>query len=578
MKWFMNFSLQNKIGAALGFISFFILVMVINSYIFLSSLKDTQNELNGKYIHLTVELAKVDSHVSHFRAHVFATIATGRVHQIDSINSYFLDLTVAENSTLKNLDIFNPDGKYDFDHLKNSIDEYKKSSESTLIKIKAGTTVNSEIIEEQTLRAEAISSISTKIAEQIQTDLNIIAHSNSEKTLKVLVLILIASLVFFISTAIILVQSNKLVSDPLNLLAEASQKIAMGDVSVSIDNLQRKDEVGRLYNAFNKMLSSLNEIGAVASQISEGDLTARAIPKSAHDTIVNSINKMTNNLRLIISDSLETINSINQISGNVFSAAARLSTSSNQTATAIGETTVTIEEVKRTSEVLSKKAKEISIIAQKAADISSIGLRSTEDTIQGINNIGGQMATIGESAMRLSEQSRTIGDIIASVSDIAEQSNLLAVNAAIEAARAGEHGKSFVIVAQEIKSLAQQSKQATLQVKTALNDIQNAINSTVMATEQGEKIVTAGVRLSQQTRESIHQLSQTITIFTDISMQTSVSSQEQYIGMDQVAIAMDNIKVASSQNAGTTRELEQLARNLQNIAQKLDGIKTIFKV
>ncbi len=578
MKWFMNFSLRNKIGTALGFISFFILIMVINSYIFLSSLKDAQNELNGQSISLSMELSKVDSHVNHFRARLFAAIAAGHNNHSDSISGYFSDLKRGENETLKNLAAYNHDGKYEFDQLKTLIDAYIKSSENTLLKIKTGSALNSEIIDEQAQRAEAVSRMSSIIAAQIQTNLIAIAQSNSEKTFRVLLLILIASLVFFVATAIILVQSNKLVSDPLNQLAEASQKIAMGDVSISVAFLERTDEVGRLYNAFNKMLSSLNEIGAVASQISDGDLTAQAIPKSAQDTIVNSLNKMTNNLRKIISESLDTISSINQISGNVFSAAARLSASSNQTATAIGETTVTIEEVKRTSEVLSKKAKEISIIAQKAADISSIGLKATEDTIHGINNIGGQMATIGESAMRLSEQSRTIGDIIASVSDIAEQSNLLAVNAAIEAARAGEHGKSFVIVAQEIKSLAQQSKQATLQVKTALNDIQNAINSTVMATEQGEKIVTAGVKLSQQTLESIHQLSQTITVFTDISMQTSVSSQEQFIGMDQVAIAMDNIKVASTQNAGTTKELEQLARNLQNIARKLDGIKTVFKV
>src|SRR4028119_1286641 len=100
-----------------------------------------------------------------------------------------------------------------------------------------------------------------------------------------------------------------------------------------------------------------------------------------------------------------------------------------------------------------------------------------------------QMEAIGESMMRLSEQSQAIGAIIATVDDLAQQSNLLAVNAAIEAAKAGEQGKGFAVVAQEVKSLADQSKQATTQVRTILNDIQKATGAAVMATEQGSKAV-----------------------------------------------------------------------------------------
>ncbi len=578
MKWFMNLSLRNKIGSALGFISFFILAMVIYSYLYFSSLKEQQNEIHGKYLNLRIELTKVKSGTDNFKIHLFEAVALGHAYITDSLAGYFADLEIAEKSSVKNIESYNPEGRYSFDELKDALETYIKLSASHIQASKNKNLDFPSIIAEQNRASANVLSSIFALSRQIQKDMNEISQSTNEKTLRTMILILLASLVFFIATALILVQSNKMVSDPLNNLAIASQTVAQGDVSISIEKLTRTDEVGKLYDAFNTMLESLNEIGLVVEKISNGDLTIQLAPKSSQDKIVNALNKMTNNLRTIISESLESIGVINQVSGNVFSAAARLSTSSNQTATAIGETTVTIEEVKRTSEVLSKKAKEISLIAQKAADISDVGLRATEDTIQGMQNIGGQMATIGESALRLSEQSRTIGDIIASVSDIAEQSNLLAVNAAIEAARAGEHGKSFVIVAQEIKNLAQQSKQATVLVKTALNDIQNAINSTVMATEQGEKIVGTGVMLSKQTRESIHQLAQTISMFTDISLQTSVSSQEQFVGMDQVAIAMDNIKVASSQNAATTKELEQLARNLQGIAAKLNEVRTIFKV
>src|SRR3982074_1011373 len=112
------------------------------------------------------------------------------------------------------------------------------------------------------------------------------------------------------------------------------------------------------------------------------------------------------------------------------------------------------------------------------------------------------MEAIAESMMRLSEQTQTIGQIIATVEDLAAQSNLLAVNAAIEAAKAGEHGKGFSVVAQEVKSLGEQSRQATTQVRTILSDVQKATTTAVMATEQGSKAVEAGTRQTEAAGEA----------------------------------------------------------------------------
>src|SRR4030067_173625 len=113
-----------------------------------------------------------------------------------------------------------------------------------------------------------------------------------------------------------------------------------------------------------------------------------------------------------------------------------------------------------------------------------------------MHRIQEQMESIAQSIVRLSEQGQAIGEIIATVNDLAEQSNMLAVNAAIEAAKAGEQGKGFAVVAQEVKSLAEQSKQATAQVRTILGDIQKATSGAVMATEQGSKAGETGGRLS----------------------------------------------------------------------------------
>jgi len=120
------------------------------------------------------------------------------------------------------------------------------------------------------------------------------------------------------------------------------------------------------------------------------------------------------------------------------------------------------------------------------------------------------MESIAESIVRLSEQSQAIGEIIATVNDLAEQSNLLAVNAAIEATKVGEQGKGFVVVAQEIKSLATQSKEATAQVRTLLGDIQKATSAAVLATEQGNKAVEAGVKQTAEAGDSIRLLADSV--------------------------------------------------------------------
>jgi len=143
------------------------------------------------------------------------------------------------------------------------------------------------------------------------------------------------------------------------------------------------------------------------------------------------------------------------------------------------------------------------------------------------------------------------------------------VNAAIEAAKAGEHGKGFAVVAQEVKNLATQSKQATAQVRGILGVIQKATSAAVLATEQGSKAVENGVRQSGAAGEAIRQLAAAIEDSSNATLQIVTSTQEQAIGMDQIAIAVQSINQASSQNLEGSRQIEAAARNLYELNQKL---------
>ncbi len=262
----------------------------------------------------------------------------------------------------------------------------------------------------------------------------------------------------------------------------------------------------------------------------------------------------------------------------ILAAMTQLASGAAETATASNETTTTVEEVKQTALVSNQKAKYVSESAQKAAQTSQTGKKSVDETLEGMNRIGEQMESIAESIVRLSEQSQMIGEIIATVDDLAEQSNLLAVNAAIEAARAGEQGKGFAVVAQEVKSLAEQSKQATGRVRTILNDIQKATSTAVMTTEQGSKAVEAGAKQSTAAGESIRQLAESVTEAAQAATQIAASSQQQLVGMDQVASAMENIKQATVQNVASTKQAEAAAQNLAGLSQKMKQLVEQYRV
>jgi methyl-accepting chemotaxis protein len=332
---------------------------------------------------------------------------------------------------------------------------------------------------------------------------------------------------------------NRVIAVPLRAVSELAGQVAAGDLSVSIPNDRRADEVGELLRAFRAMVTRLRQ---TTREINEG-------------------------VGVLVSSSSE-----------ILATTAQLAAGSAETATAVSETTATVEEVKQTAQLASQKARYVSDSAQKAAQVSLAGRKSVEDAIAGMQRIQEQMESIAESIVQLSEQSQAIGEIIATVNDLAEQSNVLAVNAAIEAAKAGEQGKGFAVVAQEVKSLAEQSKQATTQVRAILGDIQKATSAAVLATEQGHKAVEAGVRQSGNANDAIRQLAESVNEAAQAATQIAASSQQQMVGMDQVALAMDNIKQASVQNVAGTRQAEVAARGLHELGVTLQKLAAQYKV
>jgi methyl-accepting chemotaxis protein len=368
------------------------------------------------------------------------------------------------------------------------------------------------------------------------------------------------------------------ISGPLKELTRAAEQMAAGDLDVEISRRKRSDEVGALAVTFTTMTDSLREMAQIAAKIAEGDLRVKVEPQSPKDKLGNAFALMVQNLQRTTSQMREGVNVLSSSANQISTSTTQLASGAVETATAVSQATTTVEEVRQAAQISSQKAKAVSENAMNMTQISQGGAKSTEETIAGIGRIRHQMETIADTTVRLSEQTQTIGQIVATVEDLAAQSNLLAVNASIEAAKAGEQGKGFAVVAQEVRTLAEQSKQATSQVRSILADIQKATSAAVMATEQGSKAVDAGVKQSAVAGKSIQTLSDTIAEAAQAATQIAASSQQQLVGVDQVASAMEAVKEASGQNADSAKQLEAAVHNLKELGQKLKTSVEMYKV
>jgi methyl-accepting chemotaxis protein len=318
-----------------------------------------------------------------------------------------------------------------------------------------------------------------------------------------------------------------------------------------------------------------------AEQIGRGEIPREVIASSRQDEVgrlAQAFADMSAYLRELVQDMNEGISVLASSSEEILAATSQVATSTQETATAISEIATTVEEVKQTAVLAGAKSQGVAESTERTRQVALGGRQAVEDALAGMQQIREQMQAVAESIMRLGEQSQAIGEIVASVGDLAEQSNLLGVNASIEAVKAGEVGKGFSVVAQEVKALAEQSKQATTQVRGILGDIQKAMTKAVLLAEQGSKTVETGYERARSSGEAIRSLSDSIEQSSEMALQIAATSQQQLVGMDQVASAMENIRQASQDNVGGTRQVDLAARNLHQLGLKLKGLAARFKL
>ncbi|MFC1835343.1 methyl-accepting chemotaxis protein, partial [Thermodesulfobacteriota bacterium] len=318
----------------------------------------------------------------------------------------------------------------------------------------------------------------------------------------------------------------------------------------------------------------------LAGAVGNGDLSRRLKIRTNDEIgkLGGALNNMVESLRTQTTRIQQAVNVLGSATAEISATVGELAATSARTSSAITETSTTVEQVKQAAKVSGDQAKTVSRTAQHAAKTADSGRQATEDTVRIMNQISEQMDSIGQTVVKLSDHSHAIEEIIEAVNDLADQSNLLAVNASIEAARAGEQGKSFAVVAMEIKTLADQSKGATEQIRHILRETTQGINAAVSATEAGNQAVQGGVEQSVSAGESIGVLATSVMEASNAAAMITTSTDQQFVGVDQVAGAMANIRDAMAQTVDGTAMLERATNRLEELGGSLKQLVQKYKI
>lgn len=583
MDWFLNRSTRAKIVFSFGLIFSLLVIITGISLYDIWTIKGSQRDVVYKDFRQTFDLMQVRSNLNRARAQILELMLTKDRTKQKALEQEISVLVAENNQSIKELTQHykdEPQNLAKLEELSSTLLAYRKSRDEQIALIYRGKVDEARQmgIGIQEERYNKIKDIALEIEKQEMDHAQLQVARSERNANTTLVIFLVIGCGAFLFCVVMTMALTSCIAAPLRLFTDVAERVAAGDLEVTIPAINRGDEVGGLAQSFRRMVAKYSEMAGMTKRIAAGDLAVTVIPQSEKDVMGNALATMVAGLRNITGGIKEGVNVLASASSEIIASTAQVASSAAETATAVNETTATVEEVKQTTQLSSQKAQQVSASAQKSLQVSKQGKKSVEDAVMGMSRIREQMETIAESIVSLSEQGQAIGEIITTVNDLAEQSNLLAVNASIEAAKAGEHGKGFAVVALEVKSLAEQSKQATAQVRAILNDIQKATNAAVMATEQGSKAVEIGERQSGEAGEAIRVLADSVLESAHASTQISASSQQQSVGMDQVALAMENIKDASNLSVTGTKQVELSAQNLHELGQKLKQMVEQFKL
>jgi methyl-accepting chemotaxis protein len=329
-----------------------------------------------------------------------------------------------------------------------------------------------------------------------------------------------------------------------------------------------------------RMLAPLDSVVDSVKLATTGEVGHKAIVKSDDEfgVLAKSYNQMLDLIVYLITQTQESSRRLAQSSSEILSATEQQASGAAEQAASISQTTATMEELAATYRQIADNADSVVRMAEATLGTAESGQQAVANSLAAMEQIKVRAQSSANKILALGERSQQIGQVLAIINNIADQTKILALNAAIEAARAGDAGKGFSVVAIEIRKLAESVVDSTAEISTIMTEIQKAANDLVISTEQELKQVSEGVELGNVTGDSLEQILDMIEQTTSSAKEISVATQQQRTATEQVVKAMKEVAQVAQQTAAGSKQVAASAEGLAGMARDSSQVGQAFRI